>query len=282
MKKNNKDGASRTPSKTRINLGLITSVFAENPRTAMNYKQIMAKAGVDDTKAVHKFLDELVEKGIVIEVDRGKYQFIPPRKIASGIVEVTQRGAAFVITDEFDSDIFIAPYDLNHALNGDLVKVSVYPMKKNGKLEGEVIEVIERKKNQYVGTVEGGKNYAFVICDDKRMYTDIFIPQHNLHGAGEGYKVLAEIIEWPENAKNPIGQVVQILGKAGENNTEMHAIVAEFGFKLTYSPEALREAEEKSVSRSAARRLKSVAISVIPQPSPLTRLMPKTLTMPYR
>jgi ribonuclease R len=120
----------------------------------------------------------------------------------------------------------------------------LFPRRKDKKLEGEIIEIMERAKSFYVGTLQMSKNYAFLVADSKSMPVDIYIPSENLHGAKDGQKVIVSIAEWPANSKNPIGLVTEVLGEPGNNDVEMHAILAEYGLPLRFPPEIEAEAEK--------------------------------------
>src|SRR6202043_2356663 len=128
-------------------------------------------------------------------------------------------------------------------LNGDKVKVYVYAKSKGSRQEGEVIEILQRAKMEFTGIVKLSERFAFFIPDDRKMMHDIFIPMSELNGAKNGIKAVAEITDWPVDAKNPIGRIKQVLGKQGENDTEMNAILAEYGFPLSFTAEVEHQAE---------------------------------------
>jgi ribonuclease R len=224
---------------------LILQVFKENPTRIMNHKQVTARLGIEKlNKNVIQLLEELKKDGKIAELERGKYHYDNPMNNVEGVIEVTQRGSAYVVPDEGDDDIFVAASDLNHALNGDRVVVTVYPSKKSKRPEGFVLEVLSRAKSDYVGVLQRNKNFSFLVPDDKRMYADIFISNENLNGAENGQKVIARLTDWPEDAKNPFGKITTVLGEPGDNNTEMHAIVAEFGFPVEFPHDVEMEAEK--------------------------------------
>jgi len=155
-------------------------------------------------------------------------------------------GKAFLLSDEIGEDILIAPNNTNRALNGDKVKVYVFPNRKGRRTEGEVVEIIERAKTKFVGILQASSKFAFVVPDNPSMPVDIFIPKENLNGAKDGEKVMVEITDWPESAKNPFGNIVHVLGKPGDNNVEMNSILAEFGFPLSFPKAVEKEAESIS------------------------------------
>jgi ribonuclease R len=157
---------------------------------------------------------------------------------------MTADGSAFIVPDdEFEKDIFVAPRKLKNALNGDKVKVYVYAKKTSGrKNEGEIVEIINRIKTDFIGVAKVSERFAFIIPDDRKMHHDIFVPINELNGAKNGQKVQVGITDWPEGAKNPIGKILHVLGTQGENNTEMNAILAQYGFPLSFPADVEAEA----------------------------------------
>jgi len=226
---------------------LVLQVFEENGNQVYNYKQVSAKLNIQDPESretILEILEEEAEKQVLKEVSRGNFQLIELKTFVEGKVDLTADGSAFIITDdEAETDIFVAPRKLRNALHGDRVKIYVYGKSKGKRKEGEVIEIIQRAKMEFSGIVKLSERFAFFIPDDRKMLRDIFIPISELNGAKNGIKAIAEITDWPPEAKNPIGRIKQILGKQGENNTEMNAILAEYGFPLSFPAEVEREAE---------------------------------------
>ncbi len=224
---------------------LILKVFKENPNKLLNFRQISAKLGIEKVnKNVIQLLEELKSEGKLGETDPGRYHYENLMNNVEGTIEITQRGSAYVVPDEGEQDIFIASADINHALHGDRVAVTLYASRKNKKPEGFVLEIMQRAKTDYVGTLQRNKNFSFLVPDDKRMYADIFVANENLNGARDGQKVIVSLTDWPENAKNPFGKVKTVLGEPGDNDTEMHAIVAEFGFPLEFPADVEKEAQK--------------------------------------
>jgi ribonuclease R len=166
------------------------------------------------------------------------------RNTATGRFERRSNGKNSFIPETGEDPIFVAERNSMHAMKGDRVKVQIYAKRKDHELEAEVIEVIERMTTTFVGTLEITEHSAFLIVDSKILANDIFIPLNQLKGGKSGQKAIVRILEWPKRAKNPIGQVIDILGDAGENQTEMHAILAEFGLPYSY-PEAVEKAAKK-------------------------------------
>ena len=181
-----------------------------------------------------KKLNQLKAKQEIEEVDRGKYKAIISTEYHTGIVDMAQRGSGYVISDDFDDDVYIASNNMNKALHGDEVELYVYKRRKRGKLEGEITQIIKRAKSEYVGVIQIHKNYAFVIPDNNKMYTDIFVPINKIKKAEEGDKVLVSLEDWPERSDSPNGRIIQVLGKPGEHDTEIHSILAEYGLPYEF------------------------------------------------
>ena len=152
----------------------------------------------------------------------------------TGKVDLTSYGDGWVVSEDTENDVFVKRSYLKHALHNDIVKVNVLPENKRNRLSGRVTQIIERPEKNYVGVLEIANNNAFLICDSKNMTYDIFIDKSKLKGAKNGQKISARIIEWPERARNPFGEVIDIFGMPGENETEMHAILSEFGLPYKF------------------------------------------------
>ncbi len=216
---------------------LVQEVFVKNLTQTFNYKQVSAKLNIDDNdtrQIIQEIILDMANKGSLEQVEKGKFQLKQKPNHVDGIIDMAQNGSAYLMVDGMDEDIFIAPRKLRNALHGDKVKVFVYA-KRNGKyLEGEVLEILERAKTEFTGTIQLNQKFAFLVPDNKKMLHDIFIPLDALNGANDGDKALAKITEWPLNAKNPIGEITAILGKQGLNATEMNAVLAEYGFPLEF------------------------------------------------
>lgn len=257
-----KNNSSQSPS--GLLSGMILGVFELNPSKSFNYKQIATRVNASDAfsrKLVEDVLQELVEQGVLKELGHGKFQIQALHSVVIGRVDLTADGSAYIVPDaeeEMDGDIFVAPRKLKNALNGDKVKVYVYAKKNKKRKEGEVIEILHRHKMVFTGLIQLSQKFAFLVPDDRKMLHDIFIPLMDLKGANDGDKALVEIVDWIEGAKNPIGKVKTVLGKQGENNTEMNAILAEYGFPLEFPKEVEDEAnvisEEITAQEVAKRR----------------------------
>ncbi|WP_442591082.1 ribonuclease R [Pedobacter sp. AW31-3R] len=241
---------------------LISDVLEKNNNEALNYKQVSAKLNITDNESretILEILKEQAHKGIFSEPEKGKFKLKELKTFITGKVDLTADGAAFIIPDdEFEKDVFVSARKLHNALHGDKVKVYIYAKKRGRKNEGEVVEIIQRLKTDFIGVIKISERFAFVSVDDKKMLQDIFVPLSDLAGAKNGQKVQVAITDWPENAKNPIGKIINILGTQGENDTEMNAILAQYGFPLSFPPEVEKEAnaipEEITEEEIASRR----------------------------
>lgn len=215
----------------------ILQIFKKSSNKIFNYKQIAAKLNINDTSGrnqIIKTLKKLKAKQKIEEVDRGKYKVVGSTEYYTGIADITARGQGYVICDEFEEDIFVPNNKLNRALNGDEVEVYVYKRRKNNRPEGEITNIIKRKKTEFVGVLQMQKNFAFVVVSNQKMYTDIFVPKNKINFAQNGDKVLVEIEDWPARADSPFGNVLQVLGKPGEHDTEIHSILAEYGLPYEF------------------------------------------------
>ncbi|MGY3212140.1 ribonuclease R [Mucilaginibacter sp. HD30] len=229
---------------------LVLDVFEQNGNTPLNYKQVSAKLNIRDPESrdvIGDILKDEAFKQVLKEVSPGKFQLLELKTFVEGKVDLTNDGSAFIVTDdESESDIFVAPRKLRNALNGDRVKVYVYAKSKGRRQEGEVIEIIQRAKTEFTGVLKMSERYAFLIPDDRKMMHDIFIPMSELNSAKNGIKAVAEITDWPAGARNPVGRIKHVLGEQGENDTEMNAILAEYGFPLSFPAEVEHDAEQIS------------------------------------
>ncbi len=224
---------------------MVLSIFKENSDKSFNYKQVAAKIGVTDTSGRNQIivkLHELKSTNQIVEVDRGKFQLNSERTYFKGTVDITSNGNGYFISDDFEDDIFIPSVNLGKALQDDVVKAYVYKKRRKNKLEADIVEVIERAKLEFVGVLQMSKNYGFVVPDAKSMYRDIFISKNRLGDAEDGDKVIAKITDWPENSKNPFGKITQVLGKPGDQDTEIHSILLEYGLPYEFPEEVEKDA----------------------------------------
>lgn len=230
--------------------GLKTSIMAlfyEEPTYVYNYKQLSSKIGAKNSTTqlmVSVALQELRDNEALEEVSKGRFRLkAKSGGTIIGTMELNYKGFGQVFCEELNDTVLIQATNMNHALDGDKVKIRLFARRKKSDTEGEVVEVLERGQKTIVGTIEISKFSAFLI-PTKKMPFDLFVPLDKLKGAKNGQKAIARILDWPEKARNPFAEIVDVLGDAGSNNTEMHAILAEFGLPYKY-PEKVDEAANK-------------------------------------
>jgi ribonuclease R len=237
---------NKTSNLTQVLTQLIGDVLSKS-KEPLNYKQVSAQLNITDSASRETILEVLKEqtnKGTFIEPEKGKFLLKDLKTFIIGKVDITADGSGYVVPDdEFEKDIYVSARKLHNALHGDKVKVYIFAKKSGRKNEGEVVEIIERAKTDFIGVIRISERFAFVAIDDRKMLHDIFVPLTDLNGAKNGQKVQVSITDWPEEAKNPIGKVIHILGQQGENDTEMNAILAQYGFPLAFPAEVEKEAD---------------------------------------
>lgn len=224
----------------------ILVILQKNSGKSFSWKQIAEKLKATSTEMRNDIivsLARLVKQSHINETSQGHFQAQGATYYHQGVVDMASNGNAYVVCEDLDQDVFVPNNLLNKALHGDLVEVYVFPRRRE-KLEGEITQVIERKRTTFVGVVQMQKNFAFVVPTDRRMYTDIFVPKEDCNGAEDGDKVLVRITQWTSRANSPYGVVEKILGKPGEHNTEIHAILAEYGLPSEFPQEVEAYAQQ--------------------------------------
>ncbi len=246
MAKTKKDSAA-TGRRSKDLHAEVVNYISQQKNATFNYKQVAYAIGAD-TPAAHRaiafMLAEMAFDGDLIEVSPGKYKSPQRNNVTTGTFIRRSNGKNSVLTDEDNENIFVAERNSMHALNGDKVRIIVAARRKGVEPEAEVIEIIEEKDQTFIGTLQVMRQYAYLQTDSKFLATDIIIPRNKLKGGKTGQKAIVRITSWPDDAKNPIGVVEDILGETGENTTEMHAILAEFGLPYRY-PENVNSAAVK-------------------------------------
>ena len=232
----------------------IISAFQSSPKEAFNYKQISKIIGVESQVQKLQVVDilyDLSAEDIITEIDRGRYRLNDLGTMAVGIFSRRSNGKNSFTPEDGGSPVFIAERNSGHAMDGDKVRVQLFAKRRGAEPEGEVVEILESRERTFVGKLQVAKGFAFLITENKTLANDIFIPKDKLKGGKNGDKAIVRIIEWPDEAKNPLGEVVDILGTAGQNNAEMHAILAEFGLPYKY-PESVERAADKIADEVSA------------------------------
>ena len=227
---------------------LIMNFMNKNSTKIYNYKQIAD--GIDyknprQRELVIQSLHKLLSDAKIKETEKGKYIInLNIEGTLTGTIDFNQAGNAYVKVDEMDDDIFIHSKNVKDAMQGDTVLVVTYNFK-GKKLEGSVLEVLERKRDQFVGVFQliKHKDFGFVVSDKKSMSTDIFVPRGKIGGAEDGDKVVVKMVAWRAGEKNPEGEIIKVLGAPGDHETEIHSILAEYGLPYTFPEEVEREAQ---------------------------------------
>ena len=243
MRKNN--GKKSNKLKQSL-LHTIRKTFEKQPDKTLSHKQVCdlvdAREGALRT-LVFSVLKDLASEGFLKAMSYDTFKMNSQEKlILEGTISIAAKGFGFVTVATEKADVFISPNHIGQALNGDRVKIQVLKYGKS-RIEGQVIEVIERERTQFVGTIQMHDKFAFLIPDNIKMNTDIYIPKEKLNGAKDKEKALVKITVWPKTAGNPYGEVIEVLGKAGSNDTEMISILCNNGIDYKFPPEVLTEAE---------------------------------------
>ncbi|MCE3075145.1 ribonuclease R [Chryseobacterium gwangjuense] len=228
---------------------LILRFMNENSTKIYNYKQIAD--GIDyknprQRELVIQALHKLQASERIKETEKGKYIInLNIKGTLTGKIDFNQSGNAYVSVEGLEDDIFIHSKNVKDALQGDKVLIVTYTYK-GKKLEGSVLEVLERTRTEFVGTLQvvTHKDFGFVVCDKKSINTDIFIPKGKFGGAEDGDKVIVKMTEWKPGDKNPEGEIIQVLGAPGEHETEIHSILAEYGLPYEFPEEVERDADK--------------------------------------
>ncbi|MGM5630130.1 ribonuclease R [Apibacter raozihei] len=246
---------NKIPSKHKAKLRDLTreilSLFMRNPNKQYNYKQIASALDQKNPRQrelIIQGLQKLVTEKQLLEVKTGKYQINFQKETLTGKIDFSQNGNAYLVVEGLEKDIFIPKGKTGKSLQNDIVRVLVHQFK-NRKPEAEVTEIIERFKTQFVGKLEysSNKNFGFVVVNKHSLHTDIFIPKEKFNGAKDGQIVLVEFMDWPDKADSPTGKIIEVLGDPGDNETEIHAILADYGLPYEFPVEVEREAEELDI-----------------------------------
>lgn len=244
-KKREKKGGKRMKKSEMVEY--LTNFLHARPTESFSMKQLFHALNLTThplKMLCTDIVNDMMEEGILMLTEKGQYRLNDHGQFLTGTFQRKSNGKNSFLPDDGGEPIAIAERNSAHAMNNDKVKIALFAKRKHRNPEGEVIEILERANDTFVGNLKVNKNYAFLLTESRTLANDIFIPKDMLKGGKDGDKAVVKIIEWPSDAKNPIGQVIDVLGKAGENTTEMHAILAEFGLPYTY-PKQVEAAAEK-------------------------------------
>ncbi len=226
---------------------LVVDFFNSHNKESFNYKQVAVELGVSGRSnqyLIADILDDLTRDGYLLELVPGKYQASEISTSAEGTFVRRGNGKNSVVVDGAEMPIFVAERNSKHALNGDRVRVHLCAQRKGCDPEARVLEILEKKEQVFIGTLKVSKTFAFLVTDSKYLACDIFIPKGKIKGGETGDKAIVRIVEWNDDDKNPTGEVIDILGRTGENNSEMNAILAEYGLPYVY-PKNVEAAADK-------------------------------------
>ena len=242
----NNNGA---PAMNRAQLSAeVIQLMNSNLTRAYSPKQVIRKLGITERSlkaAVPPVMEQLRDEGLLRQILNGKYQTTKEPDYFTGKVDYVNPRFGFIVSEESEQDIRVRSDDMMNALDGDTVKVLTYGAGFRDKSpEGEVVEIVKRRRNSFVGRIEFATRYAFVVPDHRKMYQDIFVRHADTLDANHNDKVIVEITEWPTDNKNAVGKVIEVLGAAGENEAEMHSIMAEFDLPYEF-PQKIVDAAQK-------------------------------------
>lgn len=220
-----------------------------HPTQSFTFRQLAKRLKLIDKASRDQFgslLEQLVEKGKLQPAKRGKYQLAEREgKLLKGQVDYVSREFAYIVCEELENDVRISSKRMKNALHGDTVELKVYRSSRN-RLEGEVVSVLERSRTEFVGRLDKQKKsgFGFVILDGRKMHFDFFVAPEHLNKARNNDKVIVELLDWESGSPNPNGKITRVLGKSGENEAEIHAIMAEYGLPFDFEERLLKKAEE--------------------------------------
>lgn len=255
-KKSNKRGRKLSANQVKSEL---LKLFKRHPKKRLNAKQAIKKLKIVNSKdSVHDALKKLEAEGKLFSFGEDTFRldrsmkFEKDRSTYQGRVDMTRGGAAFIICDDLEQDVYVPAKYINTALHGDRVEVSAYVARKGKRPEGEVLRVIDRATEFFIGTLRLSKKYAIVIPDKLNMPVDIFIDLNDTKEGKDGEKVIVKIKKW-HNKKNhsPIGEVTSVLGAVGSHDIEMKAILISNGFNLDFPEEVQAESEALATETTA-------------------------------
>ena len=220
-------------------------------KKALSHSDIAEQLKIRDDKRKKRLLrtlGKLTAEEKITQEESGNFSAEADKDTFEGIVDATSKGDAYIITEELDKDVHVKNKDLNHALDGDKVEVYVFKQRHKSNSSGEVTRIIERSTHRFVGILEKTKNFGFVVMQNPKMYTDIFIPEDGLGNAKDGDVVLVEMRSWRDKDDSPKGKVMEVLGKPGDHSTEIHSILAQYGLPEAFPEEVNKAANELDTS----------------------------------
>lgn len=243
-RRNKNTNSPKKKLKTQLKAG-IRLLFEEHSDESLDHKIISDKLQVNDShtrKLVLTCLNELKSEGFLNEFSRGKFALNLDNQGLRGEVDAVSRGGAYLVSEGEKNDVYVHASNMNHALHGDTVEFNLIPGKRNKK-EGRITKIIERKSNYFVGVLKESKKFAFLITDNIKMNIDLYIPLDKLNGAKDGDKVLGRLTSWPKGVDNPFGEIVERLGRPGENEAEMKGVLIKNDIRIDFPQKVVEAAE---------------------------------------
>lgn len=228
---------------------LLMALFQQHPTDELPQKYIFESLRLTThplKMLCMEIIYDFIEDDFIKESSKHRYKLNNRGIEMTGTFHRKKNGKNTFIPDDGGDPIFIAERNSAHAMDGDKVKVSFFAKRKHHMIEAEVVEILERSNDTFVGRLSVSKQYAFLLTESSRLANDIFIPKDKLKGGKDGDKAVVKVTEWPDEFKNPIGEVIDVLGPVGDNNAEMHAILAEFGLPYVYPKKVVAAAEKIS------------------------------------
>jgi ribonuclease R/exosome complex exonuclease DIS3/RRP44 len=212
-------------------------------KKALSHSEIAQQLKLKDDKRKKRLLrtlGKLTAQEKITQEESGNFSADADKDTFEGVVDATSKGDAYIITQDLEKDIHVKNKDLNHALDGDRVEVLVFKKRFKSNSSGEVTKILERSTHRFVGILDKTKNFGFVVMQNPKMYTDIFVPADSLGQAKDCDVVLVEIQNWKDKDDSPRGKIIEVLGKPGDHGTEIHSILAQYGLPEKF-PEAIEE-----------------------------------------
>ena len=233
----------------------IIEVLFQNPNKPLNYKQIASALNLTnriDTELLIKNINVLLVDKKITEVERGKYKINATNDYMIGVADLTSSGSAYIIVDGLDQDIYVQKGKTKNTLKGDTVRVYVYPKKSknSSKVEGEIVEIIERNKTEFIGIFELGKNGNFGFVTMQNGNHDFFVPKEKFNDAKTGEKVVVRLTNWPEGSNSPFGEITKVLGNPEDTDVEIHSILLAYDLPVKFPDEVEEEANNLDTSIS--------------------------------
>ena len=227
----------------------ILNLFDQYPTQTFTYKQIGSRLGVDDPSGrnhIIKSLKKLADNKLIEQHSQGSFKAKSQKKFHEGVLDLSSKGVGYIISEDFEDDLFVASNQFHKAFSGDTVRFYVYPARGKKRKEAKILEVVSRKRTQFVGTLQKKNGTLFVRVSQKIATVDFFIDAPPKMETNDGDRVLILFTKWNET-KSPQATIEEVLGAPGETDTEMHTILAEYGLPYKFDSHIETEANQIDV-----------------------------------